>query len=368
MKKPFLVLCILLLSKCIFSQKVIHNPDYISSNISGKITKVEFTKSETILHFHIKKAVGGWIFIPKKTYIENALANEQRKYVIRTEGIELNKKHTLSKSDELRYKLYFPPLGEGVKKVNYGESNPGGNWFIYKLDVTKDGKNFLPTINAGKLNSYTIKEGFPLTSHTNRNQISTAFKTGNYINIGSESILPKDLPKAFFGNWYDKYGTLILITTPDYIVSDYSVLYYQDIQKNGDNKFIIKSTRGIFEVLNLENSTMTIRTDRLSTLKRKPSTRKIPEFIKGDWLHWAKVKKINITDDYFYNDDGGVMGVYDIIKSRVDHVAVSETGNMIWFVLYHEGNYNMYIARKTNGEYILAPRGFVNAKYKKVKN
>lgn len=372
MRNLFLILCLAILSVTVQGQRIINNPDYINTNINGSVTKVELTDTETILHFHIKGPKGGWFSIPNQTYIESSV-NGERLFVVKADGIALRQKHYMTDSDEVRYKLYFPPLEKDVETINYGESNKGGNWFIYKLNVTRDGKRFLNSVNSGNLNKWNVVVGYPsqeVADAIRNNSLASSIRYNlgtNYANIGGESLLPKDLPEDFFGSWYDKYGTLILITTPDYMVSDYRVQYYQDIKKIGDTKFFIKSANKGFEILSLDKETMTIRTDRLSTLKRKPSSKQVPRFLKGDWLHWQNKKEIKVTDDYFYNDDHGDLGVHEV-KYRMDQVVESESGIVIWFVLYNEGNYYLYSARKTDGEYVLQPRGLANARYKKVKN
>lgn len=374
MKKSFLILCILLFSNNFFAQKIINNPDHKGKNFPAEVTKIELTVDETIVHFHMKAPLGYRFSITKLTYIEDSGEKGKRLYVEKSEGILVREWYTISNPDGIRYKLYFPPLAKDALAINYGEANNKGDWYIYKLDLTKNGTKFL--------NGFNIVKGKPLFNtgdwtvigrpysdsiYFNQNQNLAGVKIGRHANIGGDTKLPKDLPKVFFGNWYDKYGTLILITTPDYIVSDFRIQYYQSIQKIGDSKFNISSNMRSFEVLDVDSESMTIRTDRLLTLSRKPSINKAPSFLKGNWLHWGNVKEIKVTDDYFYNNDHGSMGVYEVV-SRIDQVIESESGNVIWFVLYHEGNYNLYNARMTNGEYILQPRGFVNARYKKVKN
>lgn len=368
MNRLFLMLWIGMLSVTIQAQKIINNPDYINTSINGSVTKVELTDTETILHFHVKVPMGGWFSIPNQTYIESS-AEGERLFVVKAEGTTLHRKHYMTDSDEARFKLYFPPLSKDVETINYGESNKGGNWFIYKLDITKDGKRFLNTVGTNNMNPWKISVVYKDSVFFNKDRVVEIpkFKIANNLNFDGESLLPKDLPENFFGSWYDKYGTLILITTPDYIVSDYRVQYYQDIKKISDTKFFIKSASRGFEILSLDNETMTIRTDRLNTLKRKPSNKQMPKFLKGDWLHWLNKKEIKVTDDYFYNNDHGELGVYNV-KYRIDQVVESESGNVIWFVLYNEGNYYLYSARKVDGEYILQPRGFADARYKKVKN
>nr|WP_299068658.1 hypothetical protein [uncultured Allomuricauda sp.] len=354
MKRAFLILCIILCWKTSIAQKVTYNPDYISTNFPGKVTKVEQTGTETILHFSMKAPIGSRFLIAARTYIENSGEDTERLYIKKSEGVNISEWFQISHSGEVRYKLYFPALGRDVKKINYGESNPKGNWFIYKLDLIKNGRGFIK--NSSEPMYANGERVFFGNKH---------IENDDYASTGERTMLPKDLPKAFFGNWYDKHGTLILITTPDYVVSNSRVQYYQNIKRTGNINFTIKTNRGSLEVLNIEGDIMTIRQDKLSTLKRKPSNNTILGFMKGEWLHWQRVKRITITDDYFYNDDRGSMGVYDVIKSRIDHVAISHSGDVIWFVLYREGNYQLYTARKTNGKYILTPRGYPGARYTK---
>jgi hypothetical protein len=351
MKKQLLILIVLMVTHTIFAQKVIENPNYISGNISGKVTRIEVKENETILHFQAKIPVGSWIYIPSESYIEDSSKKGKRLYITKTDGIVMDKRHTIVNNDELRYKLYFPALDKDVKHINFGESNNGGNWFIFKLDLTNNGLNFLYNLSESiTYSGVKVVEGRKIAS----------FNIAN----GNSIVLPQDLPNEFFGNWYDKYGTLIMITTPDYIMSDDRIQYYRNIQKLGNTKFNISSTAANFEILSVDSKNMVVRSDRLINLKRMPSDNKLPKFIKGDWIHKNKVGKINITDTSIYNSEG----TFGNKKSNIDHVVVSQSGNTIWMVVYNEGYYYMYLAEKINGDYVLTPRGYPNAQYKKVNN
>jgi len=350
MKKQFIIIFYLLFCQIILAQKVIHNPNYINSNISGRITKIELTNKETILHFHIKQAKGAWVFIPKETYIEDSSHNGKRLYVTKSEGIEISKKHIMSTSDQIIYKLYFPALDNKTEHINFGESNPKGNWFIYKLNITKNGIQFLNTT----LNSniyYRIKEN-SLVSKLAEN---TKHKT----------MLINDLPKSFFGNWYDKYDTLILTTNMEYIVIENRIHYYKNIQKIGENKFKIWHSTGFFEILSLDNQNMVIRNNRLINLKHKPISNKVPKFIKGNWFN--KNNKITITDDTFYFYGEVPENILGDKKYHIDQIAESNAGENHWFVLYNNGQYNLYVVRKIENEYILSARGQREFQYKKNK-
>lgn len=360
MKKTILIFSVLLFSKCLIAQKIINNPDSSGKNFSSIVTKVELTDAATILHFHMPGPIGLKFAIPKMTYIEDSAEKGKRLYLENWEGFDIKEWIVISNPDGFRYKLFFPPLGKDVKKINYGESNPEGNWFIYKLDLTKDGTDFL-NYKRGWKEKVGRPIGVVLDSIHGINGKSEQFfkvKPVNpwfYITKDENTLLPKDMPDTFFGNWYDKYGTLILIATPDYMVSDFQIHFYQNINKVGDSKFRVSSMSKSFEILNLEDDNMTIRRDKIITLTKKPKSKKVPNFLKGDWLHWKNENQIKITDDYFYGYDG--------LKSTIDYVA--ESDGVFWFIVYNKGEYSLYSAIKKDKKYILQPKGFVNDKYLK---
>lgn len=368
MKTPLFILCTLLFCQTLVAQTTIRNPDYVHMNFRAEVTKVEIFDTKTILHFKMEEPIGYRFSIPSQTYIEDVSGRGQKLYITKSQGIKMEKWHTISSSNEMTYKLFFPPLPKGVKKINYGESNTADNWFIYSLDISKNGSNFLNPFSHSGRKGNRIVMGYPTSNEMQTNNSYSLTENNHYKTLSENTLTPQDLPDTFFGNWYDKYGTLILIATPDYLVLNSMVQYYRDIKKISDTKFIIQSTRIGFEVLSIEGESMTIRTDRLRTLERKQSDNKVPEHLKGNWLHWAKIKEIKVTDDHFINNDHGQMGVYDVIEHRIDQVAKSDPENIIWFVLYREGNYKLYKAYKSDGEYTLVPRGYANARYKKVKH
>jgi thiol-disulfide isomerase/thioredoxin len=139
MKKNILIIFLALLSSNTFAQYVIENPDYGMNHIPGNITKIELTADATILHFHIKYPTGQWILVPKGSYIQDVNGDEKL-YVTKTTGISLEARYTMTESGEVSYQLYFPKLSASVKKVNFGEANEGGSWFVYDIDIKKDTK------------------------------------------------------------------------------------------------------------------------------------------------------------------------------------------------------------------------------------
>lgn len=359
MKKSFLNLSVFafLFTLSAVAQKNVFHPTYVDKNFDADITKVELLGSETIIHFTMKGALGSGFSVPKQTYIENSDGTGPKLYVTKSEGIALGKRETISSTDEIRYKLYFPALGKAVKRINYGEANEGGNWFIYKMDLSRNGK-------PAHFNNF--ERQVPYVS-------VIGYQGQNFIreNLDQPTLTPKDLPEGFFGNWFDKFGTLLLIATPEYIVSNYRIQYYQNIRKMGENRYLILTSGGILEILSVEGSQMTMRDNRIKTLqKNTSSSTRIPQFLKGDWLHWRKVKTIEVTENHIYNNDHGELNQRDILKNVIDHIAISESDQIIWIVVYQsqKRDYELYYAKMKNNRYELGVQRFPGARYYKVNN
>ena len=142
MKKIYSIIFFIVFSNIVIAQKVYHNPDYISSNFSGRVTKIEIFDTKTILHFKYEAPIGSSFSIPPRTYIEDALGEGKRMFLTKRDGITTGR-NVINNSGEIRYKLYFPPLKGNVTKINYGEANKEGTWHIFKIDITKNGHKFL---------------------------------------------------------------------------------------------------------------------------------------------------------------------------------------------------------------------------------
>lgn len=138
----------LLVSTVIFSQKIIDNPDYGMSSLPGNLTKIELTDSATIIHFYIKYQPGQWIFIPKESYIQDVNGGEKL-FVTKTIGIPLGERYTMPESGEVSYQLYFPKLNSAVNKVDFGEANEGGSWFVYDIVIKNTETSVLPKTLQG---------------------------------------------------------------------------------------------------------------------------------------------------------------------------------------------------------------------------
>lgn len=134
MKNRISVLLILLAIQLGFSQKTIENPQYGVNALPGEITKIELLDDATVLHFNIKVKGGIWISIPKESCIIPNNTTEKL-FVTKAEGIEIAKRHTMDSTGVIDYKLFFPPLEKQVGKIDFVESNKGGNWYVNDLVV-----------------------------------------------------------------------------------------------------------------------------------------------------------------------------------------------------------------------------------------
>lgn len=137
MKKNVFILLLSLICAFSFAQQIIENPDYGYSTVSGDLTKIEILEDATVLHFHIRYKPKYWISIPKKTFIKN-IDSDEKLFVTKAEGITLSKRFFMPESGETTYKLFFPKLKEPITKIDFGEANDGGTWFIYDIIINED--------------------------------------------------------------------------------------------------------------------------------------------------------------------------------------------------------------------------------------
>jgi hypothetical protein len=366
MKKIGFLLGLLFFSTILLAQKVVNYPNFVDKNFSSEVTKIELTETSTAIHFSVKEPTS--FVIVRKTYIEDASKSGEKLYIRNAEGIQTSQKVVVKNSEVKNYILYFPPLSKDVEYINYGEANKDGNWHIYKLDLTRNGIKRENKVNFNNF-SQIVREPRPVVGYQiketniNKNKIS--------INNRNNEITPNELPENLFGNWYDKYGTIILAITPDFIILDGKINYYKRISKLGENKFLLKtsSSFGGFEILNIINQKLTIRTNRIRTLQKgNDNNDKLPTHIIGKWEDYRGIKKLTITENHFYTDDTNETGINKIVKSKIVHIAQSDNGDKTWIMIHNKGNYKVYTAKKVDNKYIIRPQLYLNVIYKKTKN
>jgi len=135
MKRILFATFSLMLSVLAYSQTIIEKPKVgISTASYIKIEKIELRDTATVIWFHVIFQVGNWIHIPKETYIQPVGAKEKL-FIVSSDGIPLNERYTMPASGEVDYKLVFPKIEPSVGKLDYGEGNEGGSWFIYDIQL-----------------------------------------------------------------------------------------------------------------------------------------------------------------------------------------------------------------------------------------
>jgi len=143
--KTILLTFALLLSVSAYSQSIIVKPMVgMSTAANLKLEKVELLDTATVLWFNVKTTPGDWISVPKETYIQ-PVGEKERQYLVSAEGIPMVKKYTMPASGEVNYKLIFPKIAKSVAKLDFGEGNQGGTWFLYDIQLKPElFKSILP--------------------------------------------------------------------------------------------------------------------------------------------------------------------------------------------------------------------------------
>jgi thiol-disulfide isomerase/thioredoxin len=138
MNKTVTFLMILLVSQVLFAQKTIENPKHGYSSAYGlQITKIELTDSFTILSFRYAASPGAGFYIPKESYILPDKTTEKLS-AVKADKVGLNSGANVGSSGKIDYALYFPAIDSATSKIEFGEGNQGGNWFIYDIELNKE--------------------------------------------------------------------------------------------------------------------------------------------------------------------------------------------------------------------------------------
>jgi thiol-disulfide isomerase/thioredoxin len=150
MKTILLTALVLAMSFFAYSQTIVENPKTGMSTASNvQLLKIELRDTATVMWFHVNQTPGNWISIPKETYIQPAGSNEKL-YIKSAEGIEINGRYTMPASGEVNYQLLFPKVDASVSRLDYGEANDGGSWFIFDICIKAElQKSLLPETLCG---------------------------------------------------------------------------------------------------------------------------------------------------------------------------------------------------------------------------
>lgn len=132
MKTYFIFLCTIFLT--IASQaQTIKNPLKGLSTVRGlTITSIEKTDSTTTLFFQFKMNPGVTFMIPKETYIQ-PFGSDKKLFLKTTNNVPVGSWNPIPDSGETAYSIVFPAVSDTVARIDYGEANEGGSWFIYDI-------------------------------------------------------------------------------------------------------------------------------------------------------------------------------------------------------------------------------------------
>lgn len=135
MRTILLITFTLFLSVLGYSQSILENPKVgMSTAPNVKLEKIELNDTETLLWFHVNYTPGNWISIPKETFIQ-PVGTKEKLFIVTAEGIPVNEQYTIPASGQVDYKLIFPKIDASITKIDYGEANDGGSWFIYDIQL-----------------------------------------------------------------------------------------------------------------------------------------------------------------------------------------------------------------------------------------
>ncbi|MBU2950903.1 hypothetical protein KO493_09350 [Tamlana agarivorans] len=347
MKNQFLTVLLLLFFQCIFAQKTIYYPEiHGDMNFSAEITKIEVNEVETIIHFFVRQ--GEAFLIPVVTHIVEESNAEVKLHISKAVGVNMNEHIVVTNPEGMVFKLYFPPLSDDVKQISYIENlNWSNGWYIKNIAISSDDVS-------------VIKGGVSRGVKTMSPSITTSKIQRKKVNLEA-------LPKEFYGHWHDKYGTLIAIATPEFLLYNFKIYRYRKIIKKGKT-LTLKTSGGDFDVLKHAKVSLTIRYDKIVNLKRDFREIGMPEDLKGVWKHHVRAKTIKVSDTYFYKDDTIAPHIDKIENNRIIDIGSSKSGDVLWFLVDNGSSYNALKVEKRESEYVLSITGFPNAVYYKNKN
>ncbi|MFL9830836.1 TlpA disulfide reductase family protein [Flavobacterium sp. ST-87] len=239
MKNSFLQF-MLLVSSLVFAQKTIENPKTGFSAVPYlSIHKIEMRDSTTIVSFEITQYPGFKFTIPKQTYIKD-VAKEEKIFVKSAEGVSMKSGNFVPESGVLNYKLIFGKLDYSVKKMEYGEANDGGNWFIYDIALqdipNPSGINKELEGNWFNADNGNWEMGFYDNTIIYKSKVwqyeKVALKNGN----GSVSLTNKDQKVTLFVK-KGKEGSYFIGETPKSLIA-YTNTSQNEIEKSNNTDIV----------------------------------------------------------------------------------------------------------------------------------
>ena len=113
------------------AQKVIEWPEFKGTTAPFiKILKIELHDTATVMDLRVHFAPNNWIRVPEETWIQDSKGGEKL-YVKHAKGIKINEKHFTPENGLNEYTLYFPPVDDDVKTIDYMVSD----WKIFGIEL-----------------------------------------------------------------------------------------------------------------------------------------------------------------------------------------------------------------------------------------
>lgn len=113
--------------------RTVEAPAVAATNASNlDVTSVELTDTATILKLHCKFRPGWWVRLDTLSHL---VADGKDYPMLKAEGIEPGKRHTMPESGEDDFTLFFAPVPFDTKSVDFTEGTSDG-WAIYGIDLT----------------------------------------------------------------------------------------------------------------------------------------------------------------------------------------------------------------------------------------
>lgn len=132
MKNLSILFLLTVVSLSLSAQTIIENPQFSATTAEYvKIKKIELHDTVTKVDFEVTYFPNWWIrVLASETYFQNS-NGEEKYYVKRAEGIQLEEHHWTPESGVNNYTLYFPPIGKDIEKVDFLEES----WKIFDIEL-----------------------------------------------------------------------------------------------------------------------------------------------------------------------------------------------------------------------------------------
>lgn len=137
--KMVLVLLIILIAYWAKGQ-VFNKPNVNASTTKNQvmIKKIEMTDDQTIFTLWVKPRANNSVYISSKTYIVPG-SGGKKYYIEKVDGLSLDALHNVEATDgPQEYVLYFPPIEQGVRSLNFRAGEDGNYWHFFDIDVSTD--------------------------------------------------------------------------------------------------------------------------------------------------------------------------------------------------------------------------------------